>query len=56
MSSVVWTVENSFKLDFRKKTTFFKAFENKYNGHFGKIKNFSKPVFYNLNVFYLHEF
>ena len=56
MSSVVWTVENSFQLDLRKKTTFFKAFENKYNGQFGKIKNFSKPVFYNLNVFYCYNY
>ena len=56
MSSVVWTIENSTQLDLEKKNTFLKEFEKRYNAHFGKIINFSKPVFYNLNVFYCYNY
>ena len=56
MSSVVWTIENSMQLDLKRKNTFFKEFEKRYNGHFGKILNFSKPVTYNLNVFYCYNY
>ena len=30
--------------------------KKRYNGHFGKILNFSKPVTYNLNVFYCYNY
>ena len=56
MSSVVWTIENSMQLDLKRKNTFLKEFEKRYNGHFGKILNFSKPVTYNLNVFYCYNY
>ena len=56
MSSVVWTIENSLQLDLKRKSTFLKEFEKRYNGHFGKIMNFSKPIFYNLNVFYCYNY
>ena len=56
MSSVVWTIENSMQLDLKRKNTFLKEFEKRYNGHFGKILNFSKPVSYNLNVFYCYNY
>ena len=56
MSSVVWTIENSMQLDLKRKNTFLKEFEKRYNGHFGKILNFSKPVPYNLNVFYCYNY
>ena len=56
MSSVVWTIENSMQIDLKRKNTFLKEFEKRYNGHFGKILNFSKPVPYNLNVFYCYNY
>ena len=56
MSSVVWTIENSMQLDLKRKNTFLKEFEKRYNGHFGKILNFSKPVPYDLNVFYCYNY
>ena len=56
MSSVVWTIENSMQFDLKRKNTFLKEFEKRYNGHFGKILNFSKPVTYNLNVFYCYNY
>ena len=56
MSSVVWTIENSMQLDLKRKNTFLKEFEKRYNGHFGKILNFSKPVTYTLNVFYCYNY
>ena len=56
MSSVVWTIENSMQIDLKRKNTFLKEFEKRYNGHFGKILNFSKPVTYNLNVFYCYNY
>ena len=56
MSSVVWTIENSMQLDLKRKNTFLKEFEKRYNGHFGKILHFSKPVTYNLNVFYCYNY
>ena len=56
MSSVVWTIENSMQLELKRKNTFLKEFEKRYNGHFGKILNFSKPVPYNLNVFYCYNY
>ena len=56
MSSVVWTIENSMQIDLKRKNTFLKEFEKRYNGHFGKILNFSKPVPYDLNVFYCYNY
>ena len=56
MSSVVWTIENSMRLELKRKNTFLKEFEKRYNGHFGKILNFSKPVPYDLNVFYCYNY
>ena len=56
MTSVVSTIENSMRLELKRKNTFLKEFEKRYNGHFGKILNFSKPVPYNLNVFYCYNY
>ena len=56
MSSVVWTIENQH-INLKRKNTFLKEFEKRYNGHFGKILNYFKdPVEYNLNVFYCYNY
>ena len=56
MSSVVWTLENNEKINFQKKKEFFIEFNKRYNQHFGKIENISRPIIYNLNVFYCYKY
>ena len=56
MSSVVWTLENNEKINFQKKKEFLLEFNKRYNQHFGKIENISRPMIYNLNVFYCYKY
>ena len=33
-----------------------KEFNKRYNQHFGKIEDISRPIIYNLNVFYCYKY
>ena len=55
-SSIVWTIKNLRKDDSRIfEKNFKKEFNEKYNDFFGKIKSFTPPKKYNLNVFSCYE-
>ena len=55
-SSIVWTIKNLRKDDSRIfEKNFKKEFKEKYNDFFGKIKSFTPPKKYNLNVFSCYE-
>ena len=54
LSSVVWTTECDRK--FRNKDSLIKEFKKKYRDYFGTILSATKPVEYNLNVFYCYKY
>ena len=55
-SSIVWTVDESKKEKYLNKEMFRDDFNKKYLNEFGKIKELTAPVIYNLNLFSCYDY
>ena len=55
-SSIVWTVNQSKKEKYLNKEIFRDDFNKKYLNEFGKIKELTAPIIYNLNLFSCYDY